>query len=201
MINDKRCSVEDCKKRRHTTVFCAMHYRRYRIYGDPNFVTRLYGQGKTRHPLISVYKDMLRRCSNPNDKAYKNYGGRGIKVCDRWLGKDGFKYFCEDMGERPEGKRASGKPAYTLDRIDVNGDYCPENCRWATWTEQAGNRRRNVYVSLWGEEYTLSRACAILGITGTNVFSLMGGRNKNIKRTPEEALELEIRRRYIGRTS
>ena len=141
-----------------------MHYRRYRLYGDPNKTLRVYGTGKKKHQLWPVYIDMLRRCRNQNDKAYKNYGGRGIKVCDKWSGENGFWSFVEDMGKRPEGKMDSGRPRYTLERIDVNGDYCPENCKWATWREQGANRRHSSTVFLWGEKYTLERACEIFGI-------------------------------------
>jgi len=74
---------------------------------------------------------MLARCRNKNIENYKYYGGRGIKVCDRWAGEGGFTHFVEDMGDRPKG--------YQLDRIDVNKGYEPTNCRWVNKYEQMWN--------------------------------------------------------------
>lgn len=88
---------------------------------------------------------------------YPNYGGRGIKVCDRWLGEHGFENFLADMGERPS-------KDHSIDRIDVNGDYTPENCRWATRKQQCNNRRSNLLIEHKGEIRTLTEWCIIFGI-------------------------------------
>lgn len=93
-----------------------------------------YKHGGTYTPTFTSWKCMKQRCLYPTDVNYENYGGRGIKISPRWLGDDGFKNFLHDMGERPAGK--------TLDRKNVNGNYCKSNCRWATQSEQNRNKRR-----------------------------------------------------------
>jgi hypothetical protein len=93
---------------------------------------RSHGMSKTI--IYGIWLDMKKRCFNPKYKQYKDYGGRGIEVCERWLGKDGFINFLNDMGKRPEG--------LTLDRYpNGNGNYEPSNCRWATRIQQNLNRR------------------------------------------------------------
>lgn len=89
------------------------------------------GSTKIRHPLYLKWCAMKRRCFNKNEKCYKNWGGRGITVCEKWLS---FENFARDMGP-------SFKPGLSLDRIDVNGNYEPNNCRWVTLAEQNRNKR------------------------------------------------------------
>lgn len=119
-----------------------------------------------KHPLRLIWKSMLMRCNNPHVKNYNNYGGRGIKVCDRWSGNLGFENFVNDMGERPT-------PEHTLDRIDYNGDYEPSNCRWATTEQQMNNRTDNSRIILNGESITCSQLCKRYGFYRAYVTHLI----------------------------
>lgn len=94
-------------------------------------ITHGHARGGTRSPTNSTWIAMRQRCYNPNHDCYHMYGGRGIEVCERWQGS--FENFLEDMGERPEGM--------TLDRINNDGDYSPDNCRWATPKQQSRSIR------------------------------------------------------------
>lgn len=116
--------------------------------------------GLAYHELQSTYQNMISRCNNKNNKEYKNYGGRGIKVCSEWMSS--FKNFLSDMGERPS-------KIHSLDRIDNNGNYCKENCRWATQREQASNKRVNRMIVFNGVEDTVSNMAKRHGLIYTTL--------------------------------
>ncbi len=111
----------------------------------------------TDHPELTVFTGMLDRCYNQNSTNYPRYGGRGITVCDRWR-DGGFKAFFADMGPRPT-------PTHSIDRIDNNKGYSPDNCRWATKKQQSRNTRTNRYLTHNGVTATLSEWAEILGIS------------------------------------
>ncbi len=91
-----------------------------------------YARSGVESPEYRTYKGMLQRCYYEKHNRYEHYGGRGISVCERW--REDFRYFLEDMGSRPKG--------HSLDRVDVDGDYCPDNCKWSTPREQGTNTAR-----------------------------------------------------------
>lgn len=110
--------------------------------------------------LAREYKSwnaMSQRCLNPNSTSWPDYGGRGIKVCDRWQGSDGYLNFVADMGPRPRGM--------TLERNDSNGDYTPENTRWATPKEQQNNRRVSVLITHDGQTMSQTEWAEHLGLS------------------------------------
>lgn len=120
---------------------------------------RLIIHGKYKKSNISpehnTWQSMLNRCLSPKNKQFHRYGGRGIQVCDRW--KESFENFLADMGKRPEGK--------TLDRYpDNNGNYCPENCRWATRKEQQNNMSSNKELTFDGRIQNISQWANEAGI-------------------------------------
>lgn len=118
------------------------------------------------------YRAMKARCMYTGYWAYHRYGGRGIKICDRWLGKDGFKHFYEDMGNRPDGT--------SLDRIDPDGDYCPENCRWSTQKMQVCNSAKKLRARVTSEEM----ATAVCSIAQVNKRIRNGWNKEDALHTP-----------------
>lgn len=113
-------------------------------------IARSTKHGMTKSDTYKTWCELKQRCCNPKNHAYECYGGRGIKICDRWF--NSFENFLEDMGERPSKE-------YSIDRINVNGNYEPSNCRWATDKEQCNNRRSNVIIQYKGRTQNLKQWC------------------------------------------
>lgn len=114
---------------------------------------------ENRPETYRIWANMKQRCLNNNNPDYKNYGGRGILVCEKWMNFEGFK---EDM-------ISSYKRGLSLDRIDVNGNYCKENCRWVTWRKQHINTRRNRYIEYLGVTKTLCEWGEYFGIKSSTL--------------------------------
>lgn len=118
-----------------------------------------YTEEEKRKHLAIVLCGMRKRCYKPKSNCYKNYGGRGITVCDEWMGKDGQKNFYKWAVEN------GYKKGMTIDRIDNNGNYTPDNCRWATPKTQAYNRSTNSYITIHGKTQTVSEWADEIGIS------------------------------------
>jgi hypothetical protein len=130
--------------------------------------------GKSGKKIYAVWYNMITRCEYPKCKSFKDYGGRGIKVCTEWHSSDSFFLWAENNGYQEN---------LELDRKDVNGDYCPENCRFITKKENANNKRNNHYITVQGEIHTLSTWAKIQGCNPSTI-------SERIKRgmVPEEAI-------------
>lgn len=134
----------------------------------------------------TVWATMIGRCCNPKDHKYAGYGGRGITVCKRW--RDSFENFLADMGEKPDGM--------SIDRVNNDGNYEPDNCRWATATQQARNTRRNRLLTVNGETRVLAEWCEKVGLRQGLVFYRL-----KLGWTPEEALGFAVRAVKDGHTA
>jgi hypothetical protein len=127
---------------------------------------RVYRHGLARHELYDVWYGMVSRCTDESATSYSNYGARGVRVCDRWMGADGLKNFIEDMGPRP--------PGLTLERKDNSAGYSPENCVWATPKQQALNRRDNRLLTFRGETLPVSAWSERVGIGKVTISERLG---------------------------
>lgn len=134
--NTKSCGCRKAETRRELPLKSATH-------------------GKSNTGIYSSYRSMISRCRLASHKNWKLYGGRGIRVCRRWQGRYGFLKFCEDMGDKP--------PGTSLDRIDNDGPYSPQNCRWATPAQQGRNKRTNRLITWRGQTRCLADWSALLG--------------------------------------
>ncbi len=144
-------------------------------------------QGLSDHPLYSTWNNMMARCYKPELEVYKNYGGRGICVCEEW---HDFLGFLLGVGPRPG-------PEYSLDRVDVNGNYEPGNCRWATPAQQANNTRWNVFIEWRGERKTISQWARAIGIS----VNILHHRIRRAGMSIEEAANMPVikRDKYRGK--
>ena len=139
-----------------------------------------YRHGGKGTPEYAAWRSMKRRCYAPNCSQYHNYGGRGIEVCPEW--KDSFIQFREDMGLKPS-------PKHSLDRIDTDGNYSPDNCRWATAQEQMANVRYNRKLTFQGRTLCLAEWSREVGIKDATIRKRLDIHGYTV----EEALTIKVR--------
>ncbi len=159
-------------------IVCSNHLNKGKVKscGCANIdqVTRM-GRANTKHghwndgkftPEYNSWLSMNARCNNVSMHAYSDYGGRGIKICDRWSGDNGFVNFYADMGNKPT-------PKHTLDRINNNGNYEPSNCRWGTAKQQSRNRRSNHIIEYNGESFCIGEWREIFGLKSSTFYGML----------------------------
>ena len=182
------CKISGCYNNVFRDGYCDRHYKRLSKYKD----TRAFipnGLAKQFPREHNSWAGAKARCLCPTNKAYLKYGGRGIKICERWLGPMGFTNFLEDMGPKPSYRKfTSGKGIYTLDRIDNDGDYCPENCRWATAIQQTRNRKIVRRIEIEGEQKTIQEWATETGLSYATIHQRYekGIRGKKLLKKPRK---------------
>ena len=144
-------------------------------------INKKHGLSHTR--IDGIYSKMKGRCYTKTDSAYMNYGGRGITICDEWLGKDGFKNFVDWAFANGYSEKLS------IDRIDNNKGYSPDNCRWTDRKTQSRNRRSNHLMTLNGETKTMAEWSEITGIK----YQILYKRTKKYGWNDKKALTTEVR--------
>lgn len=175
----KICKIEKCQfdNKNIRKGMCDKHYMSWWNKNRRKIrkVTPRHGLN-TMSPEYTSWAEMKRRCKSSNRKESKNYKGRNITVCERWI--NNYPNFLEDMGKKPT-------PKHTLDRIDNDGDYSPENCRWATYKQQNNNRQTNHLITYKGKTKTIQQWCDILNIPDTTFHNRLR-RGWSIEKTINE---------------
>lgn len=138
--------------------------------------------GLSHSRIYNTYHSMKQRCYNPSHKSYHNYGGRGIKVCEEWL-NDFQAFYDWSMSH-------GYSDDLTIDRKDNNGNYCPENCRWATYKEQSNNVRTNHIITYKDETHTLKEWSEILNINHNTLYRRINGMKWSIERAFETPVQV-----------
>lgn len=173
------CVVCGCELRKGHTRSCGCLHKEKIAKGNPK-----HNHNSSR--LQPIWAEMKQRCCNPNNKSYTNYGGRGIKVCSEWL--NDFNAFFNWAMANGYDKKAN-RSECTLDRIDNNGNYCPENCRWAKASVQSRNTRRTHNISMNGKTQCMMDWCIELNLPYDTVRSRINKLGWN----PQKALTIKIR--------
>ena len=179
-----RCRC-DCGKE---TIVCALDLRSGDVKSCGCMKGSWIAKSKLKHGmagtrLYRVWAGMKDRCLNKNEKEYHNYGERGIKVCDEWMEFEPFQKWALANGYSDK---------LTIDRIDVNGDYTPKNCRWATYKEQANNKRNNRFVEFNGRRQTIAQWAEEIGINWATLFERLS------RHSVEEALTVPSKKSTIA---
>lgn len=178
----KICSIYGCDKYSIARSWCSKHYERWKRHGSAEVEVRKSTLSKHKNlksmPEYQAWYDMVYRCTNPKNKRFKDYGGRGITICKRWI--NSFDKFYDDMGKRPSN-------GHSLDRIDNNGNYEPDNCRWATREQQYASRRprNNIQKYLYNDRYmSISEIAKYLGITSNGLMYRIKTGNMYLDKEP-----------------
>lgn len=173
-IDSQLCRVPNCKQPRRYRELCSMHYQR-RCKGVDFSRPRRIEHGLRNLPEYASWNNMRARCANPKNTHWKYYGGRGIKVCERW---DSFLAFLDDMGRMPEG--------YTLERKNNDGDYEPSNCVWILKAEQMKNTSRTVKITIDGETLCIKDWARRWGMPPPTLYSRWRQNKRITKQTEGE---------------
>lgn len=192
-----RCECGNIRENRLTYVkrgvikSCGCSKYKYRALPSKN---NCVFDGRSAHPLHKIWNAMFDRCENPNNPMFPIYGGRGITVCKEWGDFQKFVKWSNSIGGKPDG--------YSLDRIDPNWNYCPENCRWASAETQQNNKRTNRYLTYNGETLSLSQWSRKLGISrwAIQYRFMQGWSAEDILEIPLNHRKDEYRRKILQKT-